>query len=59
MEDRDDRPEDQGTFDLVSVLYVLGGVPFMIVFFLVRRTGIQSGGGAVGSCDGAGTYIHA
>ena len=52
MEDRDDRPEDQGTFDFVSVLYVLGGVPFMIAFFLVLFT-------LVGSCDGAGTYIHA
>lgn len=52
MEDHDDKPEDQGTFDAVSVLYVLGGVPFMIVFFVALFL-------LVGSCDGTSTYIRA
>ncbi len=52
MEDHDDKPEDQGTFDTVSVLYVLGGIPFMIVFFVAMFL-------LVGSCDGAATYIRA
>jgi len=52
MEDRDDKPEDQGTYDAVSVLYVVGGIPLMIVFFVALFL-------LVGSCDGASTYIHA
>ena len=45
MDDQsDEQQEEQGTVDLVSVLYVVGGIPFMIVFFVglffvVRNTG--------------------
>ena len=52
MEDRDDKPEEQGTFDVVSVLYVVGGIPLMILFFVAVFL-------LVGSCDSASTYIHA
>ena len=52
MEEQPNKPEEQGTFDAVSVLYVVGGIPFMIAFFLGLFL-------LVGSCDGASTYIHA
>jgi hypothetical protein len=32
MEEHQNEPEEQGTVDAVSVLYVLGGIPLMIVF---------------------------
>ena len=51
MDDDDHKPEEQGTFDAVSVLYVLGGVPLMILFFVAMFL-------LVGSCDEASTYIH-
>jgi hypothetical protein len=52
MEDEDHKPEEQGTYDVVSVLYVVGGIPLMIAFFVGLFL-------LVGSCDGASTYIHA
>ena len=52
MDEQEDKPEDQGTYDMVSVLYVLGGIPAMIVFFLVVFL-------LVGSCDEASIYISA
>jgi len=52
MEERDDKPEEQGTYDTTSMLYVVGGIPFMIVFFVGLFL-------LVGSCDGAATYIPA
>lgn len=42
----------KGVVDGVSYLYVLGGIPCMIVFFLVLF-------GLVGSCDATNTYIPA
>ncbi len=44
--------EPKGTVDLVSVLYVVGGIPCMIAFFLILF-------GLVGACDGVNTYIPA
>lgn len=53
MEDQEPRPEDQGTYDTASMLYVLGGVPAMVLFFVGLFL-------LVGSCDNAGSmYIHA
>ena len=52
MEDQEPRPEEQGTYDLQSMLYVLGGVPFMIIFFVALFL-------LVGSCDQSAVYIHA
>lgn len=37
--------------DLGSWLYVLGGIPMMIIFFVALFT-------IVGSCDGQNTMIH-
>lgn len=37
--------------DLASWLYVLGGIPAMILFFLVLF-------GLVGSCDGQNVMLH-
>jgi hypothetical protein len=37
--------------DLASWLYVLGGIPMMIIFFVVLFS-------LVGSCDDAGRMIH-
>ena len=37
--------------DLVSWLYVLGGIPLMILFFVVFFS-------LIGSCDSANTMIH-
>jgi hypothetical protein len=42
----------KGKIDLVSVLYVVGGIPCMIAFFLILF-------GLVGTCDGMNTYIPA
>ena len=42
----------KGKVDLVSVLYVVGGIPCMIAFFLILF-------GLVGACDTAGRYIPA
>jgi len=50
--DNNDSEEQQGTVDLASVLYVLGGIPFMIVFFVALFL-------MVGTCDNAGVYIPA
>lgn len=36
--------EPRGTVDLASVLYVVGGIPAMIAFFLILF-------GLVGACD--------
>jgi hypothetical protein len=44
--------EPKGVVDLVSVLYVVGGIPAMILFFVVLFT-------LVGICDGGGTYFPA
>ena len=52
MEEQEPRPEEQGTYDGQSMLYVLGGVPFMIVFFVALFL-------LVGSCDNSAFYIHA
>jgi hypothetical protein len=50
MEEHQNEPEEQGTVDAVSVLYVLGGIPLMIVFFVGMFL-------LVGSCDSASSYI--
>jgi hypothetical protein len=52
MEEQESKPEEQGTVDVASVLYVVGGIPFMIVFFIGMFL-------LVGSCDGASVYIPA
>ena len=44
--------EPKGKVDLVSVLYVVGGVPVMIAFFLILF-------GLVGACDKMNVYIPA
>ena len=41
-DDQEDEPG--GVLDLTSVLYVVGGVPFMILFFVLVF-------GLVGACD--------
>jgi hypothetical protein len=48
----DDREAPGGSVDLVSVLYVVCGIPLMIVFFLVLF-------GLVGSCDLSNVMIPA
>ena len=47
-----DGDEPRGTYDLASKLYVIGGIPFMIVFFVGLFL-------LVGTCDGAGVGISA
>ena len=44
--------ELKGKVDLISVLYVVCGIPCMILFFLVLF-------GLVGACDTQGIYIPA
>ena len=44
--------EPKGVVDLASVLYVVCGIPAMILFFLVLF-------GLVGICDGGGTQFPA
>ena len=44
--------ELKGKLDLVSVLYVVGGIPCMIAFLLILF-------GLVGACDGMNYYIPA
>ncbi|MCP5040998.1 MAG: hypothetical protein GY944_08195 [bacterium] len=44
--------EPKGKIDMVGVLYVAGGIPCMILFFLILF-------GLVGACDTANTYIPA
>jgi hypothetical protein len=44
--------EPKGKVDMVSVLYVVGGIPCMIAFFLILF-------GLVNACDGMNTYIPA
>jgi hypothetical protein len=44
--------EPRGTVDLVSVLYVIGGIPAMIVFFVLLF-------GLVGACDRMNILIPA
>jgi hypothetical protein len=44
--------QGRGRVDLVSVLYVLCGIPAMIVFFVVLFT-------LVGACDQANIYLPA
>ena len=44
--------EPKGVVDLVSVLYVVCGIPCMILFFVVLF-------GLVGACDSQGIYIPA
>ena len=52
MEEQEQKPEEQGTYDTVAKLYVIGGIPFMILFFVGLFL-------LVGSCDQSATYIHA
>ena len=47
----EDDDEPQGVVDLASYLYVLGGIPLMIVFFV----GLFS---LVGSCDASNTLLN-
>ena len=49
-EELENGPKPNG--DLVSWIYVLGGIPSMILFFLILF-------GLVGACDGVNTYIPA
>jgi hypothetical protein len=51
-ENQNDSEEQNGTYDTASKLYVLGGIPFMIVFFVGMFL-------LVGTCDGAGISIRA
>ena len=52
-DERDDEPaEGERNGDLASVLYVLGGIPFMIAFFLILFL-------LTGSCDQMNVSIHA
>jgi hypothetical protein len=44
--------EPKGKLDAVSVLYVVGGIPCMIAFFLILF-------GLVRACDSVNTYIPA
>lgn len=44
--------EPKGKIDAVGVLYVVGGIPCMILFFLILF-------GLVGACDQMNTYIPA
>ncbi|MFT5442460.1 MAG: putative membrane protein [Myxococcota bacterium] len=44
--------ELKGKVDAVSYLYVIGGIPCMIAFFLILF-------GLVGACDTMNTYIPA
>ncbi|MBW2274822.1 MAG: hypothetical protein JRG96_16260 [Deltaproteobacteria bacterium] len=44
--------EPKGVVDLASVLYVVCGIPAMILFFVVLF-------GLVGICDGGGTHFPA
>jgi hypothetical protein len=44
--------EPKGKVDRVSVLYVVGGIPCMIAFFLILF-------GLVNACDGMNSYIPA
>ena len=44
--------ELKGKMDVVSVLYVVGGIPCMIAFFVILFS-------LVGACDGMNTYIPA
>jgi len=52
MEEQKQGDEQQGTVDLTSVLYIVGGIPLMIVFFVGLFL-------LVGSCDTQGIYIPA
>jgi len=53
MSDHDESEEEQlGTVDIVSVLYVVCGIPCMILFFVVLFS-------LVGSCDLANVMIPA
>ncbi|MCZ6464525.1 MAG: hypothetical protein O7A09_09325 [Proteobacteria bacterium] len=44
--------EERGTVDALSVFYVLGGIPMMIVFFVTLFL-------LVGTCDGQNIQIPA
>ena len=44
--------EPKGKLDTVSVLYVVGGIPCMIAFFLILFTLVRA-------CDSVNTYIPA
>ena len=46
-----EKNEPKGVVDLASVLYVVGGIPAMILFFVVLF-------GLVGACDGQNIMIH-
>ena len=46
------RDENERNGDLVSVLYMLGGIPFLIAFFLILFL-------LTGSCDQSNVMIHA
>ena len=47
-----EKDEPRGTVDLAAYLYVLGGIPAMIAFFLILF-------GLVGACDSMSVYIPA
>ena len=47
-----DSEEQRGKLDLVSVLYVVGGIPAMVTFFVLLFL-------IVGSCDGVNVKIPA
>jgi len=51
MEDPQDE-EPRGTVDLASILYVVGGIPAMIAFFLILF-------GLVGACDSGNVLFPA
>ena len=50
-ENQNDSEEQNGTYDMVSKLYVLGGIPLMIVFFVGMFL-------LIGTCDDAGVSIR-
>ena len=50
--EQNDNEEQNGTYDTAAKLYVLGGIPFMIVFFVGMFL-------LVGTCDGQGVGIRA
>jgi len=51
MAERKDEEQARGRVDLLSVVYVLGGIPLMMTFFLVLFL-------LVGSCDLSDTMLH-
>lgn len=50
-ENKNESEEQNGTYDTAAKLYVLGGIPFMIVFFVGMFL-------LIGTCDDAGVSIR-